>query len=123
MNPLKDPESRAKFLSNFKWDQSVLSEMERSEVEKILVEFNDIFSGHRLHIGGNADFTVKLTPEHGKKMYTQGPPTPTNLREDLIVEFALMQYYGVNNFAVFQILESVVCSKKTFRCAAPSHRS
>ena len=28
-------------------------------------------------------------------MYTQGPPSPTHLREDLIVEFALMQCYGV----------------------------
>ena len=95
LDPLKDPESRAKFLSNFKWDQSVLSEKEKSEVEKLLNEFNDIFSRHRLDIGGNTDFTVKLTPEHEKPMYTQGPPTPILLREDLIVELALMQYYGV----------------------------
>ena len=68
---------------------------EKKEAEKLLVEFIDIFSRHRLDIGGNTDFTVKLSPEHEKPMYTQGPPTPIHLREDLIVELALMQYYGV----------------------------
>ena len=48
-----------------------------------------------MDIGGNTDFTVKLTPEHEKPMYTQGPPSPIHLREDLFVELALMQYYGV----------------------------
>ena len=45
-------------------------------------------------IDGNKDFKFKLTPEHHKPMYTQGPPTPIHLGEDLLVQLALMQYYG-----------------------------
>ena len=67
--------------------------MEKSEVENDI--FNHIFSRHRLDIGENIDFTVKLTPEHEQPMYTQGPATSILLREDLIVELALMQNYGV----------------------------
>ena len=67
--------------------------MEKSEVENDI--FNDIFSRHRLDIGGNIDFTVKQTPEHEQPMYTQRPATSILLREDLIVELALMQNYGV----------------------------
>ena len=38
---------------------------------------------------------MKLTPEHDQTVYTQSPPTPIHLREELQVEFALLLYFGI----------------------------
>ena len=38
---------------------------------------------------------MKLTPEHDQPVYTQNPPTPIHLREELQVELALLQYFGI----------------------------
>ena len=38
---------------------------------------------------------MKLTPEHDQTVYTQSPPTPIHLREELQVELALLQYIGI----------------------------
>ena len=38
---------------------------------------------------------MKLTPEHDQPVYTQSPPTPIHLREELQVELALLQYFGI----------------------------
>ena len=38
---------------------------------------------------------MKLTPEHDEPVYTQSPPTPIHLREELQVELALLQYFGI----------------------------
>ena len=43
----------------------------------------------------NTDFKVKLTPQHEEPVYSQSLPTPTNLKDDLLVELALMQEYGI----------------------------
>ena len=43
----------------------------------------------------NTDFKVKLTPQHDEPVYSQSLPTPTNLKDDLLVELALMQEYGI----------------------------
>ena len=43
----------------------------------------------------NTDFKVKLTPEHEEPVYSQSLPTPTNLKDDLLVKLALMQEYGI----------------------------
>ena len=39
----------------------------------------------------NTDFKVKLTPQHDESVYSQNLPTPTNLKDDLLVELALVQ--------------------------------
>ena len=39
----------------------------------------------------NTDFKVKLTPEHEEPVYSQSLPTPTNLKDVLRVELALIQ--------------------------------
>ncbi len=46
-------------------------------------------------MGINNEFKVKLTPEHDKPIYAQSLPTPINLKVDLAVELALMQYFGL----------------------------
>ena len=46
LDPTKDPESHGEFLSKFKWDKSILSQLEKTELEKLLIEpttyFHDI---------------------------------------------------------------------------------
>ena len=36
-----------------------------------------------------------LTPENNEHMYTQGPPKPIHYRDQVLVELALLQYWGV----------------------------
>ena len=43
----------------------------------------------------NTEFKVKLTPKDNKVVYSQNPPMPIHLKEDLIVKLALMHRYGV----------------------------
>ena len=38
---------------------------------------------------------MKLTPEHDQPVYTQRPPTPIHLRQQIQVEFALLQNFGI----------------------------
>ena len=38
---------------------------------------------------------MKFTPEHDQPVYTQSPPTHIHLREELQVELALLQYFGI----------------------------
>ena len=59
------------------------------------MKYNNVFARHRLDIGINTDFKIKLTPKHDEPVYAQSLPTPTNLKDDLLVELALMQEYGI----------------------------
>ena len=54
-----------------------------------------IFARHRLDIGINTDFNIKLTPKQDDLVYAQSLPTPTKLKDDLMVELTLMQEYGI----------------------------
>ena len=69
--------------------------MEKQAIEVILVEYHDIFGRHRMDIGMNTEFKVKLTPKDDKAVYSQSLPMPIHLKEDLIVELALMHKYGI----------------------------
>ena len=73
----------------------MLTKDQRSEVEHLLIEYADIFAKHRFDVGYNFDLKIKLTPEHQRPLYTQGPPTPIQLRNELTVELALMHYFGL----------------------------
>ena len=94
-DPKSNDEDRAKFLSNFDWSTSVLTPSEKLELEKLLVEFSDIFAKHRFDVGYNTEIKIKLTPSHNLPVYVQSPPTPIHLRDELLVELALMQYYNL----------------------------
>ena len=43
----------------------------------------------------NTEFKVKLTPKDDKAVYSQSLLMPIHLKEDLIVELALMHKYGI----------------------------
>ena len=94
LNPKNDVESRMIFSKRFDWTDTLLTETEKQAVEIILVEYHDIFARHRMDIGMNTEFKVRLTPKDDKAVYSQSLPVPIHLKEDLIVELALMHKYG-----------------------------
>ena len=48
-----------------------------------------------MDVGRAPNFTVKLTPEHNDPVYKRSPPTPIHLRDDMLVELALLQYHDI----------------------------
>ena len=95
LNPQEGTESRNKFLKRFDWTDTLLIETEKQAIEVILVEYHDIFARHRIDIGMNTEFKVKLTPKDDKAAYSQSLPMPIHLKEDRILELALMHKYGI----------------------------
>ena len=95
LDPTENEESRTKFLSMFKWTNSLITGKERENLEDTIVEFNDIFARHRLDIGMNTQFKVSLTPQDDKPVYAQSLPVPINLKENLTVDLALMHRYVI----------------------------
>ena len=82
-------------LKRFDWTDTLLSETQKQAIEHILVDYHDIFARHRMEIGMNTQFKVKLTPKDDKVVYSQGLPMPIHLKEDLIIELSLMHKYGI----------------------------
>ena len=95
LDPTKDEESRKKFLDMFQWEGSQIEESDRKQLEQTIVEYNDNFARHRLDIGIKNSFKVTLTPKDERPIYTQSWLVPINLKEDLMVELALMHRYGI----------------------------
>ena len=95
MNPLEYTESRDQFLSNFDWTDFNLQPEAKQAVEDLLVEFHDIYARHRFDIGINTKFNVQLTPLDNKSAYSQSLPTPINLKDNILVELALLHKYGI----------------------------
>ena len=54
-----------------------------------------------MDIGMNTDLKVNLTPKDDKAVESQSPPMSIHLKEDLIVELALMHKYGVITVLLF----------------------
>ena len=112
LNPQDDTESRRQFLSNFDWTDSMLQPAEIARIEDLLVEFHDIFAGRRFDIGMNEDFKVKLTPKDDSPAYSQSLPTPINLKEDILVELALLHRYGIITTLPFSKYASPIFAQK-----------
>ena len=64
-------------------------------IEDILVNYYDLFARHSIDIGMNTKFKMKLTPKDDNFLYSQCLPTPIHLKEDKIVELALMYKHGI----------------------------
>ena len=94
LNPLEDTESRNQFQSILGWTDSTLRLDAKQAVENLLVEFHDIFARHRFDIGINTEFKVQLTPLDNRPAYSQSLPEPINLKDDILVELALLHNYG-----------------------------
>ena len=59
------------------------------------MEFYDFFARHVFDIGINTQFNVQLTPLDNKPAYSQRLPAPINLKDDILVELALLYKYGI----------------------------
>ena len=112
LNPKDDIESRTEFLKRFDWTETLLTETEKQAVEDVLVEYHDIFARHRMGIGMNTEFKVKLTPKDDKAVYSQSLPMPIHLKEDLIVELALMHKYGIITVLPFSNYASPIFAQR-----------
>ena len=112
LNPKDDSESRTEFLKRFDWTDTLLPETEKQAVEDILVEYHDIFARHRMDIGMNTEFKLKLTPKDDKVVYSQSLPMPIHLKEDLIVELALMHKYGIITVLPFSKYASPIFAQR-----------
>ena len=94
LNPLKHIDSLNQFLSNFDWTDSTLELEAKQAVESLLVDFHDIFALHRFDIGINKEFKVQLTPLDNRLGDSQSLPAPINLKDNILVELALLHKYG-----------------------------
>ena len=112
LNPQESTESRNKFLKRVDWTDTLLTETEKLAIEDILVEYHDIFARHRMDIGMNTEFKVKLTPKDDKAVYSQNLPMPIHRKKDLIVELALMHKYGIVTVLLFAKYASPIFAKK-----------
>ena len=54
-----------------------------------------MFAKHRFDVGYNTELKIKLTPEHPLLVYVQGPPAPIHLRDEILIEPALLQYFNI----------------------------
>ena len=95
LNPKDDIELQMEILERFDWPDTLLAKTEKQAVEDILVEYHDILARQRMDIGMNTELKVQLTPKDDKAVYSQSLPMPIHLKEDLIVELALMHKYGI----------------------------
>ena len=90
----------------------MLQQHEIKKIESLLVEYHDIFARHRFDRGMNEEFTVKLTPKDDWPAYSQSLPTPVNLKEDIIVELALLHKYGIITTLPFSKYASPIFAQK-----------
>ena len=112
LNPQDSTEARNKLLERFDWTNVLLTETEKQAIEDILVEYHDLFARHRMDIGMNTEFKVKLTPKDDKAVYSQSLPMPIHLREDLIVELALTHKYGIITVLPFSKFASPIFAQR-----------
>ena len=112
LNPQEGTESRNKSLKRFDWTDTLLTETEEQAIEDILVEYHDNFARHRMDIGLNTELKVKLTPKDDKAVYSQSLPMPIHLKEDLIVDLALMHKYGVITVLLFSKYASPIFAQR-----------
>ena len=112
LNPKDDVESRMKFLKRFDWTDTLLTATEKQAVEDILVEYHDIFARHRMDIGMNTEFKVRLTSKNDKAVYSQSLPLPIHLKEDLIVKLAPMHKSGIITVLPFSKYASPIFAQR-----------
>ena len=112
LNPQESTEPRNKFLKRFDWADTLIAETEKQAIEDIQVEYPDIFARHRMDIGMNTEFKVKLTPKDAKAVYSQSLPIPIHLKEDLIVELTPMHKYGIITVLPFSKYASPIFAQR-----------
>ena len=111
-NKQETSETRKKLLNRFDWTDIHLTKTEEQAIEDIRVDYHDIWVRHRIDIGMNTEFKVKLSPKDTKAVYNQSLPRPTHLKEDLIVEIALMHKYCIITVLTFSEYASHIFAQR-----------
>ena len=112
LNPQESTEYRNKFLKRFDWTDTLLLEKEKRAIEDILVDYQNIFARHRLDIGMNKEFKVKLNPKDNNAVYSQSLPMPIYLKEDPIVELALLHKFRIITVLPFSKYASPIFAQR-----------
>ena len=76
------------------------------------MEIHDIFARHRIDIGMNEEFKVKLTPKVDSPAYSRSLPAPINVKEDILVELAMLHKYGIITTLPFSKYASPIFAQK-----------
>ena len=95
LNRLEDTDSRDQFLYSFDWTNSTLQLDAKQAVEDLLVDFHDVFARHHFDIGIKTEFKAQLTTLDNRPAYNQSLPAPINLKNDILLEQALLHKYGI----------------------------
>ena len=95
MNPLEEKGSRNQFQSIFDRADFTLNPETKRAVEALFVEFCHIFARHCFDIGINTEFKVQIKPSDNRLAYGRSLPAPFNLKDDILVELALLYKYGI----------------------------
>ena len=93
-------------------DQYTASKKEKQPIEDIVVDYHNIFARHRMDTGINTEFMVKLTQKDNKAVWSQNLPPPIHLKEDAIVELALLHNYGIITLLPFSKNASPIFAKR-----------
>ena len=64
------------------------------KLDDFLVEYHDVFAKHRSDVAYNTELNIKITPAHQPPVFVQSPPAPIHLRDKVLVELALLQYFN-----------------------------
>ena len=95
MDPKNNETDKLEFLKKFSWDTCVLNADQKRQLEEFLVEYHDVFAKHCFDVGYIRELNIKQTPEHPRPVYVQGPPAPIHLRDEILIELALLQYFNI----------------------------
>ena len=94
LNPIEHIDSRNQLQSNSDWTDSTLEPEAKQTVEALLVEFHK-FARRRFGIGINTEFKVQHTHLDNRPAYSGNLSAPINLKDDILVELALLHKYGI----------------------------
>ena len=83
------------FLQNFSWDTCVLNADQKGNLNNFWLNTMMCLPNIVLMLVYNTELKIKLTPGHPLLVYDQGPPAPIHLRDEILVELALLQYFNI----------------------------
>ena len=112
LDPTINDTKRKPFRKKFNWDESIFNISQKKKMEELLVRFHKIFTQHLLDLVKNTDSPVKLTPEHNRLVYSPNAITPIHLRDELIIQLALMQYYDIITTLPFSKYSSPIFAQR-----------
>ena len=95
MDPKNNEANKLEFLKKNSWDTCVVNADQKRQLEEFLVGYYDVFAKHCVDVGYNRELKIKLTPEHPLPVYVQDPPAPIHLRDEILVELALLRFFNI----------------------------